>query len=270
MVEMSCAKSSLCPKAKPVVKPLRDGQGKRAAAVCAWVFLALTLGACTTVPVEEEEAQVAEPIESVAKSKPEPEPEPEPAKVVVKVEPLTEFMDRAQTTEAVAGGRERARLIYRDAAKSYPTDKRPWLRLSQSYFDAGDYGNAVLAAQEVIQRDAGDSVAQGLLAVSGLRISTTALAALRTQNSLTSLSTTNRSEAENMASVLRSILGETVLVPKPPEVVQVQVVPAPPAKRTAPVRPNVARSAPAGGAAPATPAVPAAPAPRTNPFGALR
>jgi hypothetical protein len=258
VVEMSSLKSSLGPHALPAVKPSRDGRGMRVSAVCACVVLILTLSACSTVPVQEE-VEAAEPTQVEA----------EPKEVVVQVEPLSEFMDRAQNTESVAGGRESARLIYRDAAKSYPTDKRPWLRLSQSYFDAGDYGNAVLAAQEVVQRDANDSVAQGLLAVSGLRISTAALAALRTQDSLTSLRTTNRSEAENMASMLRSILGEAVLVPKPPELVQepVQVAPPPPVRRTATVRPKVARSAPAGVAAPA---VPAAPAPRANPFGALR
>ncbi len=182
----------------------------------------------------------------------------EAKELATKIEPLAEYMSRAQAAEGLEGGRERARLIYRDAAKAYPTDKRPWSRLAQSYFDAADYGNAVLAAQEVVQRDPADGTAQGLLAVSGLRISTAALSALRGQNGL---NTSTRSEAEDMARNLRAILGETVLVPKPPEgaapVVRppVRATPRPPAPvRRAPVAPNA----------------PAAPAGSSNPFGALQ
>lgn len=176
-----------------------------------------------------------------------------------KSEPLAEFMNRAQAAELLEGGRERARLIYRDAAKAYPTDTRPWSRLAQSYFDAADYGNAVLAAQEVVQRDPSDSTAQGLLAVSGLRISTAALSALRGQNSL---NTSTRSEAEDMARNLRAVLGEAVLVPKPPEA-------APPAARPA-VRPAPRPAAPVRRAPAPQPSAPAAPAASGNPFGALR
>ncbi len=175
-----------------------------------------------------------------------------------KSEPLAEYMSRAQAAEGLDGGRERARLIYRDAARAYPTDKRPWSRLAQSYFDAADYGNAVLAAQEVVQRDPADSAAQGLLAVSGLRISTAALSALRGQNGL---NTSTRSEAEDMARNLRAILGEAVLVPKPPEaaapVVRPAVRPAP--RKVVPVR-----------RATTAPSAPAAPAASSNPFGALQ
>lgn len=181
------------------------------------------------------------------------------AKVLAsKSEPLAEYMSRAQAAEALDGGRERARLIYRDAAKAYPTDKRPWSRLAQSYFDAADYGNAVLAAQEVVQRDPADSAAQGLLAVSGLRISTAALSALRGQNNL---NTSTRSEAEDMARNLRAILGEAVLVPKPPEAAAPEVRP--------PVR-SVPRTVRPVRRATTAPSAPAAPAASGNPFGALQ
>lgn len=179
-----------------------------------------------------------------------------------KPEALSEFMSRAQAAEAAEGGRERARLIYRDAAKAYPTDKRPWLRLAQSYFDSGDYGNAVLAAQEVVQRDPADNTAQGLLAVSGLRISTAALSALRNHDNLT---TSTRTEAEDMARNLRAVLGETVLVPTPADTAEVTHQPKPqPRKRP---RARVAPSVTAPAAAPAAPAPTTAP---SNPFGALK
>jgi outer membrane murein-binding lipoprotein Lpp len=175
-------------------------------------------------------------------------------------EPLAEYMSRAQVAEATEGGRERARLIYRDAAQAYPADKRPWLRLAQSYFDFADYGNAVLAAQEVVQRDPGDHTAQGVLAVSGLRISTAALSALRSQNNL--VGTPARTEAESMARNLRSLLGESVLVPRANETAETVAPPKPK------VRPRVrVRRSPEPQAAPAVPA--AAPAP-SNPFGALK
>lgn len=193
--------------------------------------------------------------------------EPSEAKpLAVKTEPLTELLSRAQSMEKLDGGREPARLLYRDAAKAYPADKRPWLRLAQSYFDASDYGNAVLAAQEVVQRDPADSVAQGLLAVSGLRVSTTALSALRNQSGL---SASTRSEAEDMARNLRTILGESVLVPKPGEAVEA-AKPARPVVRRAPVRAAAQPSpAPTPAVAPRTPA-PAPRAPAANPFGALQ
>ena len=77
-----------------------------------------------------------------------------------KVEGLPELMHRAATAQA-SGDREKARELYRSAAKAEPTSKAPWLKLAEGYFESGDYGNAVLAAQEVIHRDASDSVAAG-------------------------------------------------------------------------------------------------------------
>lgn len=169
------------------------------------------------------------------------------------VEPMAEYLGRAQAVEADEGGRERARQIYRDAAKAHPTDKRPWLRLAQSYFDAADYGNAVLAAQEVVQRDATDNIAQGLLAVSGLRVSTAALSALRAQNNLNS---STRSEAEAMATNLRSVLGESVLVPKAAP--RARQKPRAVSNPVSELKPGVAPAPTRGAVAP------------SNPFGALK
>ena len=222
-------------------------QGRRPVWIGLMLAALFALGACSTKPTQQEV---------------------EAKELAAKVEPLSEYMSRAQAAEAAEGGRERARLIYREAAQSYPTDKRPWLRLAQSYFDAADYGNAVLAAQEVVQRDSADSVAQGLLAVSGLRISTTALSALRNQNNLT---TSARSEAEDMARNLRTILGESVLVPKPADTAQEGVGPRTPARPRVPARPRTAR--PDNAASPAVaappPVVPSQ-QPSSNPFGALK
>lgn len=222
-------------------------QGRRPVWTGLLLAALFALGACSTKPTQQE-------VEAKA--------------LAAKVEPLSEYMSRAQAAEAAEGGRERARVIYREAAQFYPTDKRPWLRLAQSYFDASDYGNAVLAAQEVVQRDSADSVAQGLLAVSGLRISTAALSALRNQNNLT---TSARSEAEDMARNLRTILGESVLVPKPADAAQEGVGPRTPARPRVPARPRTDR--PANAASPAaatTPPVVPSQQPSSNPFGVLK
>ncbi|MBK1714336.1 tetratricopeptide repeat protein [Rubrivivax gelatinosus] len=124
--------------------------------------------------------------------------------------PLLEYMTEASKARADnMAGKERD--IYRSAARAYPTAKEPWSRLAESYFEEGDYGNAILAAQEVLQRDAADPMATSVLAVSGLRVSTQALSALRTQNS--KLPNDSRLQAEGLTKTLRELLGEPVLVP---------------------------------------------------------
>ena len=149
------------------------------------------------------------------------------------------------------------RDTYRIAARQYPTAKEPWMRLAESYFEAADYGNAILAAQEVLQRDAADAVAASVVAVSGLRVSTQALSTLRTQNS--SLPGDSRTQAEGLTKTLRELLGESVLVPQAADA-PVAASPAPAARR----RPTAAAGAAKPGAAtapvsaPATAAAPAA------------
>jgi tetratricopeptide (TPR) repeat protein len=154
------------------------------------------------------------------------------------------------------GSVERERDAYRAAARAYPTRKEPWQRLAESYFDAGDYGNAILAAQEVVQRDAADPVAQGVLAVSGLRVSSQALGELRARTGMT---TDTRKQAEEVVKTLREMLGESVLVPKP----EVTNAPAP-ARRTQRAKATTGAAAkPAAGAS--APAATAADAPAVKP-----
>lgn len=196
-------------------------------------------------------------------------PPPAPAP---QVQPLAEYMAEAAKAKADHLA-DKERETYRTAARQYPTAKEPWARLSESYFEAGDYGNAILAAQEVLQRDAADAVATGVLAVSGLRVSTQALAALR-QNDV-NLSGDSRSQAEGLTRSLRELLGETVLVPPPAEPPQV-----PPPRRRAAAAPRPAASAsaaaPAATAAATAPPARSAPTPvvakpaAKNPFDALR
>ena len=185
-------------------------------------------------------------------SAPPPVPTAAPA-----VQPLQEYMQEAGQA-AAAGSKERARDVYRTAAKTYPTSKEPWLKLAEDYFEAANYGQAILAAQEVIQRDPADSLATSVLAVSGLRVSASALSTLRQQQS--PLNGGTRSEAEGLARILRDLLGEPVLVPRPVAAAASAAAPVP-VKARQPARPAAAK-----------PPVPAAPKPATStdPFNVLK
>lgn len=124
---------------------------------------------------------------------------------------MEELMGRAAQA-AGSGGNEAALGLWRQAAAAYPADKQPWLRMAQSRYDAGQYGEAILSAQEVLVRDPSDTLANSVIAISGLRLSTRALADLSRQNNL---SGPLRTESQDLARLLRESLGETVLVPPP-------------------------------------------------------
>lgn len=183
------------------------------------------------------------------------------------VQSLAQYMQEASQA-AGEGSKQRSRELYYTAAKTYPASKEPWLKLAEDYFEASNYGQAILAAQEVIQRDPDDSLATGVLAVSGLRVSAAALSTLRKQQ--TTLNGGTRTEAENLARVLRELLGEPVLVPRPAAAAS---SPAPVVKPKRPPR----AAATAAGATPATPSSTSAPAPAApktatpdNPFNVLK
>ncbi len=109
-----------------------------------------------------------------------------------------------------AGQGDKAQALLKEAAVNYPADKAPWLQLAQIKFDRASYGEAIINAQEALRRDPVDTLANSIVAVSGLRVSTRALADLSAQNNL---SGSLRSEARELAKLLRTTLGEDVLVP---------------------------------------------------------
>ena len=194
-----------------------------------------------------------------------PEPAPTTPASVPATPTLQSFLD-AGAKARKEGTRNKERDAYRAAAAAYPTSKQPWLKLAEGYFEDADYGNTILAAQEVLHRDAADQVATSMLAVSGLRVANTALTSLRKQNSL---GADTRSQAEGVAKQLREVLGEPVLVPNgdaaKPAPAPVRR-PAPPARRAAnATAPAAEAPAPAPAPAPAKP--PAKPA---NPFDKLK
>jgi len=174
----------------------------------------------------------------------------------------------SKAARASAGGnnKERARELYRSAARVYPSSKEPWLKLAEDYFESANYGQAILAAQEVVQRDPSDTVAASVLAVSGLRVSASALAVLHEQKG--KLSGGSRTEAEQLARQLRESLGETELVPQPVATSPAEAAARPVARPKPIAAPRRAVAAAAPSAAPASAAAPAAvPA---DPFSILK
>ncbi|MBY0557158.1 MAG: hypothetical protein K2P77_08150 [Burkholderiaceae bacterium] len=113
-------------------------------------------------------------------------------------------------TALAAGQGDTAQQMLKSTASAYPADKAPWLRLAQIKFDRASYGEAIMYALEGLQRDPADKLGNSIVAVSGLRLSTRALADLSQQNNLNG---SLRSEASDLAKLLRTSLGEEVLVP---------------------------------------------------------
>lgn len=193
-----------------------------------------------------------------------PAPAPAPA-----VQSLQQYMQDAANAASEGNNRERARELYRTAARQYPASKEPWTRLAEDYFESANYGQAILAAQEVIQRDPQDSIATSVLAVSGLRVSAAALKSMHDQNS--KLSGGTRSEAQALAKTLRDSLGETELVPQaaaPAATTASDAAAKSPAAKPAKPPPVVRRVAAPGPAA--SPAAPAAPNAADDPFKILK
>lgn len=108
------------------------------------------------------------------------------------------------------GNRDEAIVILQDLATRSPDRKEPWGRMAKIQFDAGSYSEAIVSAEEVLQRDSGDRTAKSIRAVAGLRVAAQSLADLRND---VELKGNARSDAAALASVMRETLGEDVLVP---------------------------------------------------------
>jgi len=166
------------------------------------------------------------------------------------------FMSQAES--AVTTGRVDAALVsFADAGKADPTRKEPWVRTAQLQFDKGNYAHAIIAAEEVLQRDPDDLVADGILTVSGFRIANTSLQRLQGRGALSS--ETARREAETLATTLKSTMGDDILASDEPK--QAEKPRAPRRRAAAAPRPAERAPAPAASREPKE-----APAPNSNPF----
>ncbi len=144
---------------------------------------ALLLAACTTPPP------------------PAAKPAPKPT--------LAQVLSEADAA-ARAGQYDKAYTLLEKGGSAYPADKAPWLQMAQMKFDRGQYGDAISHALEALERDPDDKVANSIVAVSGLRLSGKELADLSRHNNLNG---SLRSEAQELAKLLRASIGEDVLVP---------------------------------------------------------
>lgn len=106
---------------------------------------------------------------------------------------------------------EKAYAMLKAAGEAHPVDKRPWVKMAQIRFNAGVYGEAITNAQEALERDPDDTVAHSIVAVSGLRVASKALADLTRKNNLNG---DVKSEAQDLAKLLRTSLGESELFKK--------------------------------------------------------
>jgi len=181
-------------------------------------------------------------------------------------------------TAAKGGDQDRAIALYQKLAAADPTREEPWSRIAQIQFQQQHYGQAIVAAQEALQRDQTDRAAKSVLAVAGLRVATQSLGELRQDASLQGDA---KSDAQALAKQLRDTLGEASLFP--PE--QAAEKPAPKKRRVVRhVQKPAAKPTETAEAAPGTPSAPApaapapAPAPAkaaasggaSDPFSALR
>lgn len=103
-----------------------------------------------------------------------------------------------------------AKELYKEATKADPTRSAPWYRLAQIHFDEQNYGRAIVDSREVLRRDPSDTGAQSILTISGLRVSIEALGLMQSQSGLHG---TAHEVAEKLASKMREVLGQDVLVP---------------------------------------------------------
>lgn len=112
---------------------------------------------------------------------------------------------------AAKGGRpDQAYAMLKAAAAANPADKTPLLRIAQMRFDDKNYGEAIVSGLRALERDPNDMLAYSLVAVSGLRVSSKALGDLSLKNGFTG---SVRSEAQDLAALLRTTLKEPIVAP---------------------------------------------------------
>lgn len=120
----------------------------------------------------------------------------------------------SQASQAAASGnKEQAVTLWKQGAAAFPSEKSPWIHIAQTRYEAGQYGDAIQAALEVLVRDPNDKLANSIVAISGLRLSTRALGDLSRQNNL---SGSIKTESQDLAKLLRESLGERELFTEKP------------------------------------------------------
>lgn len=105
---------------------------------------------------------------------------------------------------------------FQEIAQRNPSRGEPWSYIAKIRFDEQKYGEAIVAADEALNRDSNDFTAKTVRAVGGLRVAMQSLADLRADALLAGNA---RSDAVALAAAMRETLGQDVLFPegrKPP------------------------------------------------------
>lgn len=158
------------------------------------IALLAGVGGCATQTVTSTKDMSAEALQAVRASA--------AAALQKNDEKVDALLAKGKTDDAVE--------LLRQATEKYPENKEPWNRLAKMYFDDGDYGQAIEAADEVLERDETDQQAKVIRAVSGLRVASQSLIDLRNDANLQGSA---RADAVSLVKVLRETLGEDVLLP---------------------------------------------------------
>ena len=196
-------------------------------------------------------------------------------------ESYTQGMSQAEAA-LTSGQKEQAVSMFEQVARANPAREEPWSRIAQIQYADQKYPQAIVAAEEALQRDATDRKAKSILAVSGLRVARRSVMELRDDSALAG---DVKTDAQVLAKMMRETLGEQVLFPdekpKPQPVVRRRVAPRPAPAHSAAAESatNAATNAATGAAANAANTavsgaaakLPSAPASgSSDPFGALR
>jgi tetratricopeptide (TPR) repeat protein len=99
---------------------------------------------------------------------------------------------------------------YQKIAADNPAREDPWAKVAQIHFAQGQYGSALVAAEETLKRDPANRQAKSITAVGGLRLAARSLEELRKDNSLNGDAT---ADAQRLVVLLRENLGQAQLVP---------------------------------------------------------
>jgi predicted Zn-dependent protease len=120
---------------------------------------------------------------------------------------MASFLNEADAAVKL-GKSENAIAVLKVATRMYPADKAPWLRIAQVSFECQEYGESISYAKKVLERDPDDIVAHSIVAVSGLRVSSKALADLASKKRVTG---DVRDAAQDLAKILRSSIGGEII-----------------------------------------------------------
>ncbi len=132
----------------------------------------------------------------------------------VSTPPNKEQMSSAVTQAAAAAsshGPEYAVGELEKLTKRDPTSALPWSQIARIRFDQEKYGQAIVAADEAIQRDPDDFSAKTIWVVGGLRLAQQGILNMKNDAKLKGDA---RADAQTLANEMRKVLGTALFSPR--------------------------------------------------------